>query len=144
MKIHPVVKSECGTLARLHARCFPRGWSALELAKLLVEPGLIALSETTEVMRGFILCRVVLDEAEILTLAVAPEYRGMGIGRALLDRAVLQAGEAGASSVFLEVSTRNEDAIALYTQCGFERGGIRRAYYADGSDAVLMEKTLCE
>jgi ribosomal-protein-alanine N-acetyltransferase len=142
--IHPVEKPGCGALARLHADCFPRGWSALELAELLAEPGMIALSEGRPTIRGFILCRVVLDEAEILTLAVAREYRGAGIGRALLDQAMSQAELAAAKSVFLEVSTRNEAAIALYTKFGFVRGGLRRDYYADGSDALVMEKTLRE
>ncbi|GJL96357.1 MAG: alanine acetyltransferase [Hyphobacterium sp.] len=144
MIIHHVEKPGCGTLAQLHADCFPRGWSALELAELLAEPGMISLSEGRPKARGFILCRVVLDEAEILTLAVARECRGLGIGHALLDQAVSRAELAGAKSVFLEVSTRNEAAITLYTKCGFVRGGLRRDYYADGSDALVMEKTLRE
>jgi [ribosomal protein S18]-alanine N-acetyltransferase len=144
VNIHPAEKSDCGKLARLHAGCFPRGWSALELAELLTEPGMIALSEGEAIIRGFVLCRVVLDEAEILTFAVAAAHRGTGIGRALLDEAVLQAGQAGAATVFLEVSAGNDAAIALYKSAGFTKGGVRRDYYADGSDAWVMEKTLCE
>jgi len=144
VNIHPAEKSDCGKLARLHADCFPRGWSALELAELLAEANMIALSEGEATIRGFILCRVVLDEAEILTFAVAAEHRGAGIGRALLDRAVSQAGKAGAASVFLEVSAGNDAAIGLYKHAGFTKGGVRRDYYADGSDAWVMEKTLRE
>jgi ribosomal-protein-alanine N-acetyltransferase len=89
-----------------------------------------------------ILIRVAADEAEILTLAVAPEARRTGLGRALLDAACEAARAAGAVRLFLEVSATNQAARALYDAAGFQQIGRRRRYYADGSDALTMSLTL--
>lgn len=84
--------------------------------------------------------RQVLDEAELLNLLVAPEYRRRGLGRALVQAGA--AAVAGARWLHLEVRAGNAAARALYGGMGFERVGIRRGYYpaADGGreDAVLM------
>ena len=89
-----------------------------------------------------ILCRVAADEAEILTLAVTPGARRHGIGRALVDTAVSHAHAQGASRFFLEVSTSNQPAQALYRSAGFVQVGIRRRYYPDGADALVLSRGL--
>ncbi|QNL19852.1 ribosomal protein S18-alanine N-acetyltransferase [Hyphobacterium sp. CCMP332] len=142
--ISVIKKDAFGGLADLHARCFPRGWSSTELAQLAAEPGVIALSAGTPRAAGFILVRVALDEAEVLTLATDPDRRRAGIGRSLLAEALTEARHAGAKTAFLEVSDQNAAAISLYQSAGFVQGGRRRAYYPDGSDALVMEKTLGE
>jgi [ribosomal protein S18]-alanine N-acetyltransferase len=142
--ISPVKKDAFGGLADLHTRCFARGWSSMELARLAAEPGVIALSAGGKRAAGFILVRVALDEAEILTLATDPQERRTGIARSLLAAAMIEARRSGARTVFLEVSDQNAAAISLYQSAGFVQGGRRRAYYSDGSDALVMEKTLGE
>jgi ribosomal-protein-alanine N-acetyltransferase len=87
---------------------------------------------------GMMLIRVAADEAEILTIGVAPEARGTGLGARLLDTAAAVARDAGAAKLFLEVSARNAPARALYTKAGFTQVGRRRRYYADGADALIM------
>ncbi|MFZ5653569.1 MAG: ribosomal protein S18-alanine N-acetyltransferase [Pseudomonadota bacterium] len=88
--------------------------------------------------------RQVLDEAELLNVLVAPEYRRRGLGRALVEAGA--AAVAGARWLHLEVRAGNAAARALYGGLGFERVGIRRGYYpaADGGreDAVLMRLEL--
>lgn len=77
-------------------------------------------------------------DAEVHTLAVDPAYQGRGIGRALL-RALLD--HAVGATVFLEVRTNNEQAIALYRSEGFTVIGTRRRYYRpSGADAFTMRR----
>jgi ribosomal-protein-alanine N-acetyltransferase len=130
-------------LASLHAQAFSAPWSANEFADLLTQPGVMATVEPD----GFILIRVVLDEAEILTLAVAPAARRHGLGRRLVETAAVTAVQAGATRLFLEVAEDNAAARALYDRAGFRQIGRRKAYYAadDGArtDAVVMSRDLC-
>ncbi len=89
-----------------------------------------------------VLARAAADEAEILTLGVVPTARRRGLGRALLDAAKAEAARRGARAVFLEVSTHNAAARRLYLASGFVEAGLRRRYYADGSDALLLRADL--
>ncbi|MFA4899368.1 MAG: ribosomal protein S18-alanine N-acetyltransferase [Brevundimonas sp.] len=130
-------------LAALHAQAFAAPWSADTFADLLSQPGMLAVSEPD----GFILIRTVVDEAEILTLAVVPSARRHGLGRRLVEEAAVAAVQAGATRLFLEVADDNIAARGLYEGAGFDPIGRRKAYYAsaDGSrtDALVMSRDLC-
>lgn len=126
-------QSSTAALAALHASCFPDAWDAAAITGLLVTPGTFAFTHDD----GFVLARVAGDEAEILTLAVAPAARGRGLGRALLQAVIRRATEMGAASLFLEVGADNSAALALYAGLGFTRVGMRKAYYNDGDALVL-------
>jgi ribosomal-protein-alanine N-acetyltransferase len=130
---------DAGDLAALHAAAFASPWSRADLADLLASPGAFALLAEGE---GFILCRAIAGEAEILTLAVAPAARRRGTGRALVEAAAGVAGTLGAETLFLEVAHDNAAALALYDAAGFSRVGLRRGYYASGADAVVMRRAL--
>ena len=125
-------------LADLHATAFAAPWSAAAIAELLAQPGVFAEGEED----GFILIRVVADEAEILTLAVRPAARRVGLGGRLVEAAVVRAAARGAERMFLEVAEDNVAARALYARTGFVEAGRRRGYYAraDGSreDALVL------
>lgn len=131
-------------LAALHVRCFtiPRPWTATEFEALLAEATVFAASAPA----GFALGRVAADEAELLTIAVAPEARRQGHGQRLMAAFLTLAAARGAASAFLEVAADNAAAIALYHAAGFAAVGRRRGYYrlADGSavDALVMAKSL--
>ncbi len=128
-------------LAALHGRCFPthpRPWSAAEFADLLGNPLNFLLIRP----QGFLLGRSVADEAELLTLAVAPEARRMGLGRALLAEFAQTSRARGARDAFLEVASDNAAAIALYACDGWAEQGLRRNYYAPGIDAIVMHRNL--
>ncbi|WP_333591780.1 GNAT family N-acetyltransferase [Brevundimonas sp.] len=121
------------TLADLHAAAFAAPWTAGTFAELLVQPGVFA--ETAD--DGFILIRVVADEAEILTLAVRPEARRRGLGARLAAAAAARAAALGAERLFLEVAQDNAAARGLYARSGFVEVGRRRGYYArPGATAV--------
>lgn len=128
-------------LAALHLRCFPahpRPWSAAEFASLLESPLNFLLAEP----QGFLLGRSVAGEAELLTLAVAPEARRQGLGARLLQDFAVTSRARGAEDAFLEVAADNAGAIALYAGHGWENAGRRRNYYAPGLDALLMRRAL--
>jgi len=75
-------------------------------------------------------------------IAILPELRGQGAGAQLLARGEAEAAARGARRVFLEVSTLNASAKSLYFRVGYSEIGRRRGYYSDGSDALVLEKTL--
>ena len=130
-------RDDLQALAALHRLAFPDPWSASALADLLAGPGTYAL----KLPDGFILARVAGDEAEILTLAVAPAARGRGQGRALLRAAADHAQATGASTMFLEVGIDNPAALALYAGQGFVPAGQRKGYY-NGRDALILRSSL--
>jgi ribosomal-protein-alanine N-acetyltransferase len=145
MILHPVGLEACFTLADLHDRAFDRPWSAEEFEALLKGPGAFAVLGEGDAPQGFILCRAVAGEAEILTVAVDPAARRRGWGAALVEMAAGIAREAGAFEMFLEVAADNLAALKLYEATGFDRVGLRKGYYPhpDGAkDAVVMRRTL--
>jgi len=133
-------------LANIHQAAFttPRPWSASEIATLIAQPNTFVVTRP----QGFVMGRVVLGEAELLTLAVMPQAQGKGLGRALLDDFEQDACAQGATSAFLEVASDNAPAVALYTRAGYGESGRRAHYYTrpDGSkvDAVIMSRALAQ
>ena len=83
------------------------------------------------------------DEADIVNLAVHPEYRNGGIGRKILEYLLKTAKDEGIKTLFLEVRAENPYAQKLYASCGFRAVGRRKKYYGD-EDALIMEKKLGE
>ena len=142
MKAAFATTHDAPALAALHARAFDAPWSAEAFAELLGGPGVVGLMTED----GLALIRTVAGEAELLTIAVAPEARGRGVGRALLNAALEVAALAGAEVIHLEVAADNAAALALYAGARFERAGLRRGYYArtpgPRRDAVLLRRTL--
>ncbi len=124
-------------LAAIHAGAFPpeQTWDEAAFATQLALPGVFARMDPAG---GMVLARVAGDEAEILTLAVLPGRRRRGIGRALLAAALAEAGARGAQALFLEVAEANRPARALYQAFGFVAVGVRRGYYADGADGLVL------
>lgn len=136
-----------GVVAAIHAQAADAPWSAETIAGLLAQPGVFGLAAMRgEAPSGFILCRVVADEAEVLTLAVLPEARRHGIARALMTAAMTQAKAGGVARVLLEVSVRNDAALALYRSVGFGEVGRRKGYYAESggvlTDALVLAMDL--
>ncbi|MGJ6962618.1 ribosomal protein S18-alanine N-acetyltransferase [Streptosporangium sp. G11] len=82
------------------------------------------------------------DQADVQTIAVLAEWRRSGVGGAMLTELLAEAARRGAVSVFLEVRADNPGAQAVYDRFGFERIGLRRRYYEDGTDAIMMRKDL--
>ena len=142
MILRAVPPEGAAALGRLHAAAFDRPWPAAEIEALARSPGVcvLAAEDAQGQALGFVMARRVADEAEILTLAVAPAARRRGVARALVEAA---AG-LGANRLFLEVAADNAAARALYAVAGFAEVGRRRGYYprADGpaADALVLRR----
>ena len=131
-------------LARIHAAAFttPRPWSAGEFAALLAMPGVWFDGDAA----GFVLGRAAGGEAELLTLAVHPDHRRAGRGRALLAAFETVARVRGAGEAFLEVAETNAAARALYAGAGYGEAGRRPGYFTTPGgawvDALVLRKPL--
>lgn len=148
MNLRPVGLEACWDLADLHEKAFDRPWAPTEFETLLTSPGVFAVlggAGEPEQAKGFILCRAIAGEAEILTIAVDLAARRRGWGAALVEMAAGVAAGAGALDLFLEVAADNLAAVGLYRAAGFSQVGLRKGYYPhpDGAkDAVVMRRAL--
>lgn len=155
-------------LARLHALAMrvPAPWTETDFDELLAtkasffvyssvdkypgkregqRPSHVAATKLAQDLAGFALGRVVLDEVELLTLAVDPDHQRTGIGRRCLGLFESEAALRGATKAYLEVAETNQAAVALYRACGWVQTGRRKAYYKHIDariDAILMSKAL--
>ncbi len=128
---------------------FHTPWSAEQYAHAFTQKhfaayGLVLgeVSENTEYLIAYVALYHILDELEILNIAVSLAYRKQGFGRYLLKSALQEAHKIGIRRAVLEVRTGNTAAQKLYEALSFVCVGTRRAYYADtGEDALIYEKT---
>jgi ribosomal-protein-alanine N-acetyltransferase len=146
MILEAATSDDAEALAKVHAQAFSKPWSASAIGALSSSPNAIVVAaREVEMVTGFILCRTIADEAEVLTLATAPSHRRRGIGRQLLEAVARIAEARGAARFFLEVAADNAAAIALYESVGFHPVGARAGYYCrpGGSvDALVMRRDL--
>jgi ribosomal-protein-alanine N-acetyltransferase len=136
--VEPATLSNAPALARLHKLSFHRGWDVDEFEQLLADRSVLAHRlGMGRSIAGFILSRRAADEAEILSVAIAPELRGRGLSRRLVQTHLGYLAGMGIRTVFLEVEENNRPARALYTGAGFRTIGRRDRYYKDDSGAQL-------
>jgi tRNA threonylcarbamoyladenosine biosynthesis protein TsaB len=130
-------------MAELHAQSFAQGWSPASLQASLSVPGAGALVvELAGTVYGFVQFQWFAGEAEINTLCISPNHRRQHFGRDLMTGLLAALQTSNTQRIFLEVSDRNSAALALYESSSFTRTGLRKAYYADGSDAIQMQRVL--
>ena len=131
----------------IERRSFAQPWSRAFFEKELATPfARLVVAAEEAVPRPQVIgytCRWrVTDEVHLLNVAVHPERRGLGHGRALVAGVVGEAEVARARVVYLEVRAGNVIARRLYRQLGFKDLGVRRGYYGPGQDAIVMELRL--
>ena len=131
----------------IERRSFAQPWSRAFFEKELATPfARLVVTVEEAVPRPQVIgytCRWrVTDEVHLLNVAVHPERRGLGHGRALVAGVVGEAEAARARVVYLEVRAGNVIARRLYRQLGFKDLGVRRGYYGPGQDAIVMELRL--
>ena len=130
-------------IAALHAASFQRGWGEDEFHRLLIDRAVVAhRAMIGRTMVGFILSRTAAGEAEILSVAIAPAWRGRGFARPLLDLHLRRLAGLGVRAVFLEVDEHNEPACRLYRNAGFSEVGVRKGYYQEGASALVLRRDL--
>jgi [ribosomal protein S18]-alanine N-acetyltransferase len=117
---------------------YGEAWTSAQCAGLMPMPGVwLSLARERDEVVGFALARIVLNEAELLLLAVRHDGRRRGIGQMLLDRFILVAASRGADRLHLEVRDGNP-AMKLYARNGFSEAGRRKNYYT-GRDGQIYD-----
>ena len=125
-------------IAEVAAHAFPDAWTAPVFAgELGRERARAWVVEADGRVAGYLLAVRAADEADLLSVAVAPDWRQRGLGRVLLDACLRALGAEGVRRLTLEVRSGNAPARALYAGCGLAPVGRRARYYGDGEDAVL-------
>lgn len=140
--LRPLEAADLAAWLTIEQACFPDPLSEQQLLAQLKQVrnrcfGLFKLNQ----LMGFAVFSTVLDEAELLQIAIAPDQQGNGVASALLSQSINRLQQSGINRFMLEVRASNMAAIGLYAKLGFTEDGRRKAYYpaADGrEDAVLM------
>lgn len=130
-------------IVALESRAFPDPWTRQQFIEELTNPrSTIQLIQLDGLVRGYLCYWSVVDEVQILNVAVDPVVRRRGLARQLLGRVLSDTPTA--RLLMLEVRRSNVAAIGLYESAGFRPVTVRRAYYPDGEDAIIMhlERTL--
>ena len=133
-------------MAALELTAFPHPWSRGQLAAELAgesSVGVVA-NDARGALAGYVLFRRILDEAELLRLAVRAEHQRLGLATALVARGIDALRALGCAIAFLEVRADNVPAIRFYERTGWEPSGRRPRYYPDGVDALLYRRALAE
>ena len=142
MRIAHMTAEHVPQVAALEKVCFSDPWSEKSVASELENPlscWLVALDG--EAVAGYVGSQTVLGEADMMNLAVNPDFRRQGIGEALVLRLVAELKSRGAYCLTLEVRASNEAAIGLYDKLGFAAVGRRRGYYEKPrEDACILRK----
>ena len=144
-RLRPATKADADALVAIEAASFgPASWGGRAVEHALGERFVeaIAAEDGRGELSGFVMWRRLGDEAEILTLAVAPTRQRRGCARALLGAVVEAARGAGMRALFLEVDAGNAAAITLYGKGEFARIARRPRYYRSGADALVMRLDL--
>lgn len=144
-RLRPAAAADAATLAAIEAAAFgTASWGARGVAEglgdRLVET--LVADDAGARPQGFLMWRRIGDEAEVLTLAVAPPQQRRGCARALLGAVIDALRREGVRALFLEVDASNQAAIALYEGRGFDRIARRKRYYRSGADALVMRADL--
>ncbi len=134
---------DVSSVAELEKICFTDAWSkgVFETGLTLPISNYLVYEEDGEIV-GYFCGTILFEEAEVQNLATAPSYRRKGIGEALMGTFESTAKRRGATDCFLEVRVGNASARSLYEKRGYVPIGVRKKYYPDGEDALVMKKTL--
>ncbi|MCD6582510.1 MAG: ribosomal protein S18-alanine N-acetyltransferase [Desulfuromusa sp.] len=129
----------------IERQCYPHPWSSQQFLQELANPvASILVCEIEDKIGGYICYWLIAGEMQILNLATSLQVRRKGIAAQLLEQAFERCSLSELSSVWLEVRSGNQAAIALYQRYGFKLSGTRRAYYRDGEDAFVMVKNFTD
>lgn len=146
-QLRPALLSDAEALSALDALVYEKGghrpYTAEEFSEMLAHTYYsLWVAHDQETLTGYALGRICKDGFELMSIGVLPAYRRRGLAGRLLDRLAYDGGVLGAKRCFLEVSCANAPARHLYEKIGFSQVGLRKKYYLDGSDALVLEAKL--
>ena len=139
MKIIPMNESHVAQVAALEKQCFSDPWSENSVASELENPlSLWLIAEENGAVCGYVGSQTVLDETDMMNIAVHPDCRRKGIAAALITELVSRLKARGSRVLRLEVRESNLPAIALYKAMGFTQLGLRKNYYRNPKENALI------
>jgi len=144
--VSEIERSDLQECADIHAGSFANPWGDGEIAAMLKKnriKGLVARARQgrTRPLEGFVLYRMAGGEAEVITIATAPNSRRKGTGRVLMNEMIRQCLTERLDEIFLEVDENNIAAIALYKSLAFKTVGSRPGYYQNPGETGTDNKT---
>jgi ribosomal-protein-alanine N-acetyltransferase len=139
ISLRPFSKTDLSHVLEIERASFPSPWKEEFFISELRNPySCFLVAEKKEEVIGYICCWFIVDEGQILNLAVHPDSRQSGVGKLLVREILKEAKKKRVDSLSLEVRKNNLAALSLYKRLGFYEMTIRRKYYEDGEDALLM------
>ena len=140
--IVPMENHHVMQVAALEKQCFSEPWSENSVASELNNPlslWLVAVDDGD--LAGYVGSQTVMDETDMMNIAVDVRYRRQGVAQALVEALAEQLKKAGSRCLTLEVRISNAPAIALYEKLGFAQVGKRPNYYRNPKeDALILRK----
>ena len=129
-------------VAQLEKLCFSDPWSENSVALELENPlSLWLVAEMDGAVAGYVGSQTVIDETDMMNIAVHPDHRRQGIAAALIEALIEELKGKGSHCLTLEVRASNESARSLYEKLGFQQAGIRKNYYRNPKeDAIILRK----
>lgn len=144
--LRPAVESDLREVVLIERACFADPWSEESFRRLLAgEPAifLVAVFPPDSAIAGYAIAFSVGEDAEVLNVAVEPNFRGKGLAGQMLDAVLIEMSARGVRTAFLEVRESNRAARALYGSRGFSEIGRRSSYYRRPvEDALVMRRIL--
>lgn len=145
IELIPMTNDHLDEVWEIEAKSFTTPWSKDSLYKEINENKLayyFVAKESGQIIGYFGMWHII-NEGHITNVAVSPEWRGLGVGSLIMDKAIAVAKALEMNEITLEVRTSNRVAQKLYMKKGFRMVGIRKNYYQDSKeDAILMTKAL--
>ena len=144
MIIRQMQACDVPAIAELERICFSDPWSERSIASELDNPlSYWLVAEDNGVIAGYVGSQSVLDAADMMNLAVSPDYRKQGIGQDLVKELINHLQNNNVIALLLEVRVSNAPAISLYEKLGFVQVGRRPKYYHNPrEDALILQKEL--
>ena len=141
--IRPAVLADLETIHRLEVECFEEPWNRRMIEGELLGHARICLVATEdERIVGYLLVMQILDELHVNKIGVGTEWRRRGVARELMRTLDAIAAARDCALITLEVREPNRAAREFYESLGFESEYVRRRYYANGDDAIIMSRGL--
>ena len=146
--------NDLASVTQINTACLPENYTDIFFVDLYRRhPETFVVAEEDGKIVGYIMCRIemglstfglggVTKKGHVVSVAVLPESRRKGMGKALVLKALDGMRGYGAKQCYLEVRVTNEEAIYLYKKLGFEVARTIHGYYADGEDAFVMSLKL--
>jgi ribosomal-protein-alanine N-acetyltransferase len=140
--IRPVTPADLPSILVIENLSYPDPWAEEQFRQELLSPvsSGLAAERGGNTLAGFCFFWTVADEVDIHSISVHPDHRRKGIGAALLHEVLAAAHAKSLRRLTLEVRAGNAAAIGLYATNGFAQDSVRRSYYPDGEDALLMSR----